>query len=116
MVPVPEWKFWMDDGEMSRAPAGRMQNLFKNNRNIALISHAYAMDNPRHWTGYGDDAWGQSAGVNNGGGRAQPRDDNGTIIVHAALLGEVDDAVGAFGADRQCDGAHRMSVDDDDVI
>jgi glyoxylase-like metal-dependent hydrolase (beta-lactamase superfamily II) len=24
----------MDDGEMSRAPAGRMQGLFKNNRNI----------------------------------------------------------------------------------
>jgi hypothetical protein len=60
-------------------------NYFKNNRNIALISHAYAIDNPRKWTGYGDDAWGQSAGVNNGGGRAQPRDDNGTITVHAAL-------------------------------
>ena len=24
----------MDDGEMSRAPTGRMQNLFKNNRNV----------------------------------------------------------------------------------
>jgi hypothetical protein len=60
-------------------------NYFKNNRTIALISHAYAIDNPRKWTGYGDDAWGQSAGVNNGGGRAQPRDDNGTITVHAAL-------------------------------
>jgi glyoxylase-like metal-dependent hydrolase (beta-lactamase superfamily II) len=34
LVPVTEWKFWMDDGEMSRAPAGRMQGLFKNNRNI----------------------------------------------------------------------------------
>jgi len=34
LVPAAEWKFWMDDGEMSRAPAGRMQNLFKNNRNI----------------------------------------------------------------------------------
>jgi glyoxylase-like metal-dependent hydrolase (beta-lactamase superfamily II) len=34
LVPATEWKFWMDDGEMSRAPAGRMQNLFKNNRNI----------------------------------------------------------------------------------
>ena len=60
-------------------------NYFKNNRNIALISHAYAIDNPRKWTGYGDDTWGQSAGVNTGGGRAQPRDDNGTITVHAAL-------------------------------
>jgi glyoxylase-like metal-dependent hydrolase (beta-lactamase superfamily II) len=35
-VPVPEveWKFWMDDGEMSRASAGRMAGLFKNNRRI----------------------------------------------------------------------------------
>ena len=24
LVPATEWKFWMDDGEMSRAPAGRM--------------------------------------------------------------------------------------------
>ena len=32
LVPAVEWKFWMDDGEMSRAPAGRMQGLFKNNQ------------------------------------------------------------------------------------
>ena len=60
-------------------------NYFKNNRNIALISHAYALDNPRRWSGYGEDAWGQSAGVNTGGGRARPADDNGTLTVHAAL-------------------------------
>jgi len=34
LVPAVEWKFWMDDGEMSRASAGRMQGLFKNNRNV----------------------------------------------------------------------------------
>jgi glyoxylase-like metal-dependent hydrolase (beta-lactamase superfamily II) len=34
LVPATEWKFWMDDGEMSRAPAGRMAGLFKNNRRI----------------------------------------------------------------------------------
>jgi glyoxylase-like metal-dependent hydrolase (beta-lactamase superfamily II) len=34
MVPSVEWKFWMDDGEMSRAPEGRMQELFKSNRVI----------------------------------------------------------------------------------
>jgi glyoxylase-like metal-dependent hydrolase (beta-lactamase superfamily II) len=34
LVPATEWKFWMDDGEMSRAAPGRMQGLFKNNRNI----------------------------------------------------------------------------------
>jgi glyoxylase-like metal-dependent hydrolase (beta-lactamase superfamily II) len=34
LVPATEWKFWMDDGEMSRASAGRMQGLFKNNRRV----------------------------------------------------------------------------------
>lgn len=34
MVPSVEWKYWMDDGELSRAPAGRMQGLFKNNRRV----------------------------------------------------------------------------------
>ncbi|MGH8638706.1 MAG: MBL fold metallo-hydrolase, partial [Burkholderiales bacterium] len=34
LVPAAEWKFWMDDGEMSRASAGRMAGLFKNNRRI----------------------------------------------------------------------------------
>jgi glyoxylase-like metal-dependent hydrolase (beta-lactamase superfamily II) len=34
MVPAPEWAFWMDDGEMSRAPKGRMEGLFKNNRRV----------------------------------------------------------------------------------
>ncbi len=34
LVPKVEWAFWTDDGEMSRAPAGRMQDLFKNNRRV----------------------------------------------------------------------------------
>jgi glyoxylase-like metal-dependent hydrolase (beta-lactamase superfamily II) len=34
VVPANEHKFWMDDGEMSRAPKGRMEGLFKNNRRI----------------------------------------------------------------------------------
>jgi glyoxylase-like metal-dependent hydrolase (beta-lactamase superfamily II) len=33
-VPKVEWAFWMDDGEMSRASPGRMQDLFKNNRRV----------------------------------------------------------------------------------
>jgi glyoxylase-like metal-dependent hydrolase (beta-lactamase superfamily II) len=33
-VPSVEWKFWMDDGEMSRASPGRMTELFANNRRI----------------------------------------------------------------------------------
>jgi len=34
MVPEAEWRFWMDDGEMARAPKGRMEELFKNNRRV----------------------------------------------------------------------------------
>src|SRR5258705_486549 len=34
LVPAAEWKFWMDDGEMGRAPKGRMEELFKNNRRV----------------------------------------------------------------------------------
>ena len=34
LVPAPEHAFWMDDGEMSRAGAGRMQNNFKNVRRV----------------------------------------------------------------------------------
>jgi len=34
LVPAEEHKFWTDDGEMSRAPKGRMEGLFKNNRRV----------------------------------------------------------------------------------
>jgi glyoxylase-like metal-dependent hydrolase (beta-lactamase superfamily II) len=34
LVPAAEWKFWMDEGEQSRASAGRMAELFKNNRRV----------------------------------------------------------------------------------
>jgi glyoxylase-like metal-dependent hydrolase (beta-lactamase superfamily II) len=34
LVPEVEWKFWMDDGEMSRAAPGRMTELFANNRRV----------------------------------------------------------------------------------
>jgi glyoxylase-like metal-dependent hydrolase (beta-lactamase superfamily II) len=34
LVPAEEHKFWMDDGEMSRASKGRMEDLFKNNRRV----------------------------------------------------------------------------------
>lgn len=34
LVPAVEHKFWMDDGEMSRAANPRMQGLFKNNRRV----------------------------------------------------------------------------------
>lgn len=60
-------------------------NYFDNNRSIARIAHAYALDNPRHCAGYGADTWGQSAGSHAGGARARPADDNCTVVVHAAL-------------------------------
>lgn len=63
----------------------RYTNYFENNRAIALIQQAYAIENPRGHTGYGAECWGRSAGVNSGGGRALPRDDNGTINCMAAL-------------------------------
>jgi glyoxylase-like metal-dependent hydrolase (beta-lactamase superfamily II) len=34
LVPAAEWKFFMDDGEMSRASAGRMETVFKNLRRV----------------------------------------------------------------------------------
>lgn len=34
LVPAAEHKFFTDDGEMSRAPAGRMQTVFKNARRV----------------------------------------------------------------------------------
>jgi len=60
-------------------------NYFDNNRAIARINHAYCVDNPRRHVGYGPACWGLSAGINAGGGRPLPRDDNGTISVMASL-------------------------------
>jgi exo beta-1,2-glucooligosaccharide sophorohydrolase (non-reducing end) len=68
-----------------RGKRDRYTNYARNNRNIALVSRAYAIENPRKRTGYGPDCWGFSAGVNNGGGRPLPRDDNGTICSSAAI-------------------------------
>lgn len=34
LVPQVEWKFWMDDAEMAKASAGRMTELFQNNRRV----------------------------------------------------------------------------------
>ncbi len=63
----------------------RFTDYFENNRALALINRAYCIANPRHYVGYGPDCWGISAGINAGGGQPQPRDDNGTISVMAAL-------------------------------
>jgi hypothetical protein len=36
-------------------------SYFENNRNIALINRAYCVANPKHFQGYGPDAWGLTA-------------------------------------------------------
>lgn len=69
-------------------PRGRRDgfaNYFENNRRLAEIQVAYCRNNPRGWKGYGADCWGLSAGIHAGGGKALPRDDNGTITCSAAL-------------------------------
>jgi hypothetical protein len=68
-----------------RGRRDRYTNYFDNNRAIVRINHAYCVENPRHFVGYGPDCWGLSVGINTGGGRAQPRDDNGTISIMASL-------------------------------
>jgi exo beta-1,2-glucooligosaccharide sophorohydrolase (non-reducing end) len=59
-------------------------NYFENNRAIARINHAYCVDNPRKFAGYSDGCWGLSVGINSGGGKPYPRDDNGTISIMAS--------------------------------
>jgi len=68
-----------------RGKRDRFTNYYRNNRNIALINRAYCAANPGHYSGYGPDCWGLSAGINSGGGMPQPNADNGTICCSAAL-------------------------------
>ena len=63
----------------------RYTNYFKNNQAITRINYAYCVDNPRKFVGYGENCWGLSVGINSGGGKAYPRDDNGTISIMASL-------------------------------
>jgi hypothetical protein len=41
-----------------RGRRDRYADYFQNNRNIALINHDHSVENPRHFKGYGDNAWG----------------------------------------------------------
>ena len=61
-------------------------NYYENSRNIALIHHDYAIENPNGFEGYGSDIWGLTAGVNPWGYNAHsPMNDNGTINPTAAI-------------------------------
>jgi len=64
------------------------KSYFENNRNIALISHAYSAANPKHFKGYGPDAWGLTASDGPDGYVPHAPDkfnDQGTITPTGAL-------------------------------
>jgi glyoxylase-like metal-dependent hydrolase (beta-lactamase superfamily II) len=48
MVPAVEHKYWMDDGEMSRAPKGRIEGVFKSARRI-LNAEVSKRVHPYEW-------------------------------------------------------------------
>jgi len=63
-------------------------SYFDNNRNIALINRAWCMDNPKHYQGYGADAWGLTASFGPNGYTTPAPDkanDEGTITLTGAL-------------------------------
>jgi hypothetical protein len=71
-------------------PAGkrdRFCDYFENNRNIALIHRAYAIDNPKGHAGYDSLTWGLTASFNPWGYSAHEpmNNDNGTIAPTAAI-------------------------------
>lgn len=64
------------------------KSYFDNNRNIALINRAYSIANPKHFAGYGPDAWGLTASDGPDGYVAHApdeADDRGTITPTGAL-------------------------------
>ncbi|MGB2668104.1 MAG: glucoamylase family protein [Candidatus Acidiferrum sp.] len=63
-------------------------SYFENNRNIALINRAYVIANPKHFAGYGPDAWGLTASDGPFGYVAYAPDaanDRGTLTLTGAL-------------------------------
>jgi exo beta-1,2-glucooligosaccharide sophorohydrolase (non-reducing end) len=63
-------------------------SYFENNRNIALVNRAYCIDNPKHFPGYGPDAWGLTAADGPEGyvpHAPDNADDRGTIVPTGAL-------------------------------
>jgi len=63
-------------------------SYYENNRNIAQISHAYSIANPKKFSGYGSDAWGLTAGDGPGGYVPFAPDDasdKGTLMPTGAL-------------------------------
>jgi exo beta-1,2-glucooligosaccharide sophorohydrolase (non-reducing end) len=64
-------------------------SYFENNRNIALINRAYCIANPKHFEGYGPDAWGLTASDGPEGyvpHAPDLNDDRGTLTPTGSLL------------------------------
>jgi exo beta-1,2-glucooligosaccharide sophorohydrolase (non-reducing end) len=63
-------------------------SYFQNNRNIALINRAYSIANPKHFQGYGPNAWGLTASDGPEGyvpHAPNEADDRGTLTLTGAL-------------------------------
>lgn len=63
-------------------------SYFENNRKLALINRAYCIDNPKHFKGYGANAWGLTASDTPEGYNASApdaADDHGTMTLTGAL-------------------------------
>jgi len=64
----------------------RYADYWEQNKNHTLINHAYCVDNPKKFKGYGDNCWGLTASDTYDGYNAfSPTNDNGTITPTAAL-------------------------------
>jgi len=63
-------------------------SYFDNNRNIALVNRAYCIANPKHYAGYGADAWGLTASdgpADYVAAAPDSADDLGTLALTGAL-------------------------------
>jgi len=64
----------------------RYADYWKQNLNHTLINHAYCLDNPKKWKGYGENCWGLTASDSYVGYDAHsPTEDLGVISPTAAL-------------------------------
>jgi hypothetical protein len=70
-----------------RGVRDKYTDYFVNNRNMSLIQQQYAIENPHHYAGYGENAWGMSAVTGPHGYRAYhpPNTDDGTLAPTAAM-------------------------------
>ena len=61
-------------------------DYWKQNQNHTLINHAYCLDNPKKFKGYGENCWGLTASdTYNGYDAHSPTNDHGTISPTAAI-------------------------------